>query len=84
MSSSFIEFITTFIFHLFAKDLVDLHYLLGMEVVSTNDQLFLSHHMYTWNMLEHTKMSNAKVTSTPLSTAIPLQLHDGTFADPVV
>ena len=50
MSSSFIEFITTFIFHLFAKDLVDLHYLLGyggcLKTLNQWSAISLSTHVY--------------------------------------
>lgn len=59
------------------KDLGDLHYFLGVEVISTPKGLFLSQHKYIRDLLARTHMDSAKVVSTPLPTSGSLTLHDG-------
>ena len=63
-------------FHL--KDLGDLHFFLGVEVIQTHAGLFLMQHKYIRDCLSHTNMVGAKDVSTPFSTSQSLQLQDGT------
>jgi len=58
------------------KDLGSLHYFLGVEVIPTSTGLFLSQHKYIADLLERTKMTDAKVVLTPLSTSISLTKDD--------
>jgi histone deacetylase 1/2 len=75
-------FINTVIWHLsnqfHLKDLGDLHFFLGVEVIQTHVGLFLTQHKYIRDLLSHTNMVGAKDVSTPLSTSQSLQLQDGT------
>jgi hypothetical protein len=63
-------------FHL--KDLGNLHFFLGVEVIQTHTGLFLTQHKYICDLLSHTNMVGAKDVSTPLYTSQSLQLQDGT------
>lgn len=58
------------------KDLGSLHYFLGVEVIPTSTGLFLSQHKYIVDLLERTKMTDAKAVLTPLSTSIALTKDD--------
>ena len=60
------------------KDMGPLHFFLGMEVIPTTYDLFLSQHKYIHDILCKTNMLGAKEVSTPLSTTTALQLIDGT------
>ena len=60
------------------KDMGNLHYFLGVEVIPTRAGLFLSQHKYVRDLLSKTNMVGAKDVSTPLSTSTSLQLVDGT------
>jgi histone deacetylase 1/2 len=62
------------------KDLGNLHYFLGVEVIPTNTGLFLSQHSYIRDLLSRYKLDGAKPTHTPLSTSETLQLYDGSAA----
>lgn len=65
------------------KDLGNLHYFLGVEVLSHADGLFLSQRKYIADLLQKTRMIEAKPASTPLATSPPLTLHTGTtLSDP--
>ena len=44
-----------------------LHFFLGIEVIPTQVELFLSQHKYVRDLLANTSMSGAKDVSTPLS-----------------
>ena len=59
------------------KDLGPLHYFLGVEVIQTATGLFLSQHKYIAELLEKTKMTDAKAVLTPLSTTISLNKDNG-------
>ena len=59
------------------KDLGNLNYFLGIEVLPTKQGLFLSQHKYITEILDRTTMSGAKESVTPLSTSVSLQLFDG-------
>ena len=60
------------------KDLDNLYFFLGFEVVLTPSGLFLSQTMCIWNLLESAKMQDAKSVHSPMSTSQFPKLHDGT------
>ncbi|KAL9344260.1 hypothetical protein Peur_061935 [Populus x canadensis] len=60
------------------QDTGALHYFLGVEVLPLRDGIFLSQHKYIHDLLHNTKMNGAQEVRTPLSTSLPLKLHDGT------
>jgi hypothetical protein len=60
------------------KDMGQLHFFLGMEVIPTTKGLFLSQHKYIRDLLTKTNMHGAKDVTTPLSTSTVLKLIDGT------
>ncbi|KAF9683358.1 hypothetical protein SADUNF_Sadunf04G0005200 [Salix dunnii] len=60
------------------KDMGNLHFFLGVEVLPTVNGIFLSQHQYIRDLLTTFNMIGAKAVSTPLSTSIPLKLIDGT------
>ena len=60
------------------KDMGQLHFFLGMEVIPTTKGLFLSQHKYIRGLLTKTNMHGAKDVTTPLSTSTVLKLIDGT------
>ncbi|OMO63086.1 Integrase, catalytic core [Corchorus capsularis] len=60
------------------KDLGNLNFFLGVEVISTASGLFLSQHKYIRDLLDKFDMSNAKETVTPMAAGIQLKLQDGT------
>lgn len=49
------------------KDLGDIHYFLGMQVIRNHQGLFLSQSKYILDLLKKTNMDNAKSCSTPSS-----------------
>lgn len=59
------------------KDLGDLHYFLDIEVLLTPSGLLLMQHKYIRDLLVKANMTGAKECSTPMSTTIPIRLHDG-------
>ncbi|KAH9685170.1 retrovirus-related pol polyprotein from transposon RE1 [Citrus sinensis] len=59
------------------KDLGDLHFFLGIEVIPTPTGLFLSQQKYIRDLLARTKMEGVKDYVTPMSTSIQLLHHDG-------
>ena len=59
------------------KDLGNLHYFLGVEVIPTTTGLFLSQHKYIHDFLAKAKMDGAKDVTTPMATSTPLILSDG-------
>ena len=62
------------------KDMGSLHFFLGVEVIPTRADLFLTQHKYVRELLANTNMSGAKDISTSLSTTQSLQLVDGIVA----
>ena len=60
------------------KDLGQLNFFLGIEVVSTPAGLFLSQHKYIRELLAKTTMDGTREVTTPLSTSVPLKLCDDT------
>ncbi|RVX10738.1 Retrovirus-related Pol polyprotein from transposon RE2 [Vitis vinifera] len=60
------------------KDMGNLSFFLGVEVIPTHAGLFLSQHQYICDLLSTTNMLGAKDVSTPLSTTAFLKLFDGT------
>ncbi|CAL2255827.1 unnamed protein product [Prunus armeniaca] len=59
------------------KDMVALHYFLGVEVLSTNTSMFLTQHKYIRDLLDQTNMSGPKETHTPMATSQSLCLAYG-------
>lgn len=59
------------------KDLGNLSFFLGVEVIPTAGGLFLSQHMYIRDLLEKAKMEDAKPISSLMSTSQVLTLRDG-------
>ena len=59
------------------KDLGNLNYFLGIEVLPTKKGLFLSQHKYITDILNRTIMLGVKESAIPLSTSVSLQLFDG-------
>jgi hypothetical protein len=62
------------------KDLGPLHFFLGIEVIPTQNGLFLTQHKYIRDLLARTCMDGAKDVTTPLSTSVSLKLNDGSAA----
>ncbi|PNY01136.1 hypothetical protein L195_g024424, partial [Trifolium pratense] len=62
------------------KDLGSIHFFLGVEVIPTTQGLFLSQHQYIHDLLDRTKMKDAKIVHSPMSTSSPLTRNDGTSA----
>lgn len=62
------------------KDLGPLHFFLGIEVIPTQNGLFLTQHKYIRDLLARTCMDGAKDVTTPLSTSVSLKLNDGSTA----
>jgi hypothetical protein len=52
------------------------HYFLGIELIPTNNGLFLSQHKFICDNLEKFYMYGAKLAPTPLSTTATLTLND--------
>jgi hypothetical protein len=61
------------------KDLGDLHYFLGIEVVRKCDELVLTQKKYVANLLRKTNMLNCKGISTPMGASEKLSKADGTL-----
>ncbi|MCH96975.1 hypothetical protein A2U01_0017967, partial [Trifolium medium] len=59
------------------KDLGSIHFFLGVEVIPTSQGLFLSQHKYIYDLLDRTKMADAKIVHSPMSTSTSLTQHDG-------
>ncbi|KAF5462671.1 hypothetical protein F2P56_018659 [Juglans regia] len=82
-ASSVESFICTLDDDFSLKDLGELNYFLGVETTKVSDGLFLSQRRYIFNLLERTKMSEAKPVSLPMSTSTSLSKFDSTtFDDP--
>ncbi|XP_019094501.1 PREDICTED: uncharacterized protein LOC109129914 [Camelina sativa] len=63
------------------KDLVDLHYFLGIEVSRSKRRMHLMQRKYINDLLLKTNMSDAKPVSTPLPTSPKLTLTSGALLD---
>lgn len=59
------------------KDLGNLSYLLGVEVIITTKGLFLSQQKYIHDILTKFDMLNAKETVTPMASSVQLKIDDG-------
>lgn len=59
------------------KDMGQLHYFLGVDVVPTSNGLFLSQTKYIMDLLETIHMTDANEVSTPMASSTSLILHDG-------
>ena len=60
------------------KELSDLHYFLGVEVIPVKQGLFLSQNRYVHNILHQLNMTGAKEVQTPMSVSTKLLLNNGT------
>jgi len=59
------------------KELSDLHYFLGVEVIPVQQGLFLSQNRYIHDLLSRLNMAGAKTVNTPISVSAKLMLDDG-------
>jgi len=65
------------------KDLGNLHYFLGVEVLKHNQGMFLSQRKYILDLLQKANMLSAKPVTSPMSSSTTLSLFDGeAFDDP--
>nr|XP_020185370.1 uncharacterized mitochondrial protein AtMg00810-like [Aegilops tauschii subsp. strangulata] len=62
------------------KDLVPLHYFLGIEVVRRADGFFLHQQQYAQDLLEQADMLNCKPVPTPIDTKAKVSALDGSLA----
>ena len=80
--------ITTFISrlnHEFAiKDLGDLNYFLGLEVVYTDHGLFLTQSKYASDILKRANLYDSKPVSTPLAPHVSFTTDGLSFSDPTL
>ncbi|KAL4565872.1 hypothetical protein LXL04_029978 [Taraxacum kok-saghyz] len=72
------SFITSLANRFSLKDLGNLSYFLGVEVLPHPDGLFLSQSKYILDLLTKAKMSDCKPASTPLTPSVHLNTTDGT------
>ena len=59
------------------KELSDLHYFLGVEVIPVQQGLFLLQNRYIHDLLSRLNMAGAKTVHTPMSVSAKLLLNDG-------
>ncbi|KAL6319473.1 hypothetical protein AAG906_014148 [Vitis piasezkii] len=59
------------------KELNDLHYFLGVEVIPVQQGLYLSYNRYVHDLLTRLKMVGAKGVQTPMYVSANLMLDDG-------
>lgn len=59
------------------KELNDLHFFLGVEVVQSNEGLYLTQRRYIVDLLKKNKMNKAKPCSTPMASTCHLIANDG-------
>ena len=64
------------------KDIGDLHYFLGIEVIRTPEGILISQQHYLLNMLFKCGMMECKSVSTPLDRIVKLRLDSGMTCDP--
>ena len=65
------------------KDLGDLHYFLGIEVIRTPEGILISQRHYVLNMLFKFGMADCKSVSTPLDRTVKLRPDSGKVCDPM-
>ncbi|XP_016206300.1 uncharacterized protein LOC107646639 [Arachis ipaensis] len=63
------------------KDLGSLSYFLGLEVISTNDGIYLSQAKYASDLLARVGITDSCTKSTPLEPNVRFTLMDGTVLD---
>ncbi|XP_013624876.1 PREDICTED: uncharacterized mitochondrial protein AtMg00810-like [Brassica oleracea var. oleracea] len=63
------------------KDLDDLGYFLGIEVMRTSQGIHLSQRKYIADLLHRTNMTHAKPVPTPMCASTSLSIRDGTILD---
>lgn len=63
--------------HFSMKNLGLLHYFLGMEITRTPTTMYLSQSKYILDLLQKTKMSDAKPLTTPAATGRKLSIYEG-------
>ena len=66
------------------KDLGDLHYFLGIEVIRTPEGILISQSHYVLNMLFKFGMDDYKSVSTPPDRTVKLRLESGKVCDPTI
>ncbi|KAJ0908501.1 putative RNA-directed DNA polymerase [Helianthus annuus] len=71
------SFIQTLATRFSLKDLGDLSYFLGIEVIPHNHYLFLSQSKYILDILTKANMSNCKSSPTPMSSSPTINVLDG-------
>jgi hypothetical protein len=64
------------------KDLGDLHYFLGIEVIRTAEDILMSQRHYALSMLFKFGMAECKPISTPLDRTVKLRPDSGRVCDP--
>ena len=65
------------------KDLGDLHYFLGIEVIRTPEGILISQRHYVLRILFKFEMADCKSASTPLDRTIKLRPDSGKVCDPM-
>ena len=77
------NFINSLASHFSLKDIGQLSYFLGVEVIPHTQGLFLCQSKYIHDILKCAKMLESKLASTPMSSNTPLLLNHGTpFPNP--
>lgn len=64
------------------KDLGELNYFLGLDVMYASDGLFLNQSKYTHEILERARMFDAKPAPTPLATNVSFTVSGTPYSDP--
>ena len=64
------------------KDMGDLHYFLGIEVIRTPEGILISQRHYVLRMLFKFRMADSKSVSTPLDRTVKLRPNSGKVCNP--
>lgn len=64
------DFIASLDIDFAVKDLGDIHYFLGIEIIRDANSMFLAQQRYTTNLLDHTGMLTAKPIASPMSSSV--------------
>ena len=64
-------------FSLSLKDLRELHFFLGIEVLRNAPGLYLTQQKYVKDLLFKTKMDGARGVTSPMSSGKQMSMHDG-------